>query len=220
MLQKSWFMLMIGLVVLAPTDFVLATPLDWISTAVDQQSQNVLFTLQFKEVPNFYVVDEFGRQQDSFQIWAFNDPAETNTFLANSVTRGEEIHLGGGIPIRNVSPSSPDPAGGGWGSIRGTVPFVQQGTTVSYIASLNTLGLSGNLPFTYQVLILSFGGGPDEQFGGCVSGTVCYVPLLVSVSVPDMFLPTLVGLIGIGILAQRRAWSCHRLMYTPVRTVG
>src|SRR5688572_17031665 len=46
-----------------------AIPLNSISTSIDQQTQSVLFTLQFSAVPDFFAVDAFDRQQDSFQIY-------------------------------------------------------------------------------------------------------------------------------------------------------
>ena len=152
-----------------------------ISTSVDQHSQNVLFTLQFSDVPNFYVVDASNRQQDSFQLYIFDAPRQDHDGLAGgyvnvrSITRGEEIQYGGGLPIRNVFPdpgSTADTTSGGWGSVRATVPFVQNGKTLFYIASLAVLAVPGNANFGFGFEAYNFGA--SEGFTGtCASNTIC-----------------------------------------------
>ena len=154
--------------------------LGWISTSVDQHSQNVLFTLRFSDVPNFYVVDASNRQQDSFQIYIFDAPRQDDAGLAGgyvnvrSITRGEEIHYGG-LPIRNVFPapgSTADPRSGGWGSVRATVPFVQDGKTLFYLVSLTILGVPGNSNFGFGFETYRFGASDGFQ-GRCASNSIC-----------------------------------------------
>ena len=48
-----------------------------ISTSVDPNTQNVLFTLQFSHVPNFYVVDASNRQQARFKFISLMHLGET-----------------------------------------------------------------------------------------------------------------------------------------------
>src|SRR5688572_3504127 len=149
----------------------------WISTSVDPSTQSVLFTLHFSDVPNFYVVDSANRQQDSFQLYVFDAPRQDDQGLAGgyvnvrSITRGEEIHYGGGLPIRNVVPvpgMTADPTSGGWGSVRATVPFVQSGKTVFYIASLAVLGVDGNTNFGFGFETNHF-GATEGFHGRCAS---------------------------------------------------
>jgi hypothetical protein len=153
----------------------------FISTSVDPSTQNVLFTLQFSDVPNFYAVNASNQQQDSFQLYVFDAPRQDDEGLAGgyvnvkSITRGEEIHYGGGLRIRNVFPdpgTSADPTSGGWGSVRATVPFVQSGKTVFYIVNLGVLGVAGNSNFGFGFETYHFGA--TEGFNGrCASNTIC-----------------------------------------------
>jgi hypothetical protein len=155
----------------------------WISTSVDPNTQNVLFTLQFSNVPNFYAVNASDQQQDSFQLYVFNVPRQDDEGLGGgyvnvrSITRGEEIHYGGGLPIRNVFPipTTAEPTSGGWGSVRVTVPFVQSGKTVSYIASLAALGVAGNTNFGFGFETYHF-GATEGFHGRCESNSVCRRP--------------------------------------------
>jgi len=153
----------------------------WISTSVDQNSESVLFTLQFSHVPNFYVVDASNRQQDSFQIYIFDSPRRDDAGLAGGyvnvkgIIRGEEIHNSAGLPIRSVFPdpgATADTTSGGWGSVRTTLPFVQSGKTVFYIASLTALGVAGNKVFGFGFETYHYGA--TEGFNGrCASDSVC-----------------------------------------------
>jgi hypothetical protein len=77
----------------------------WCSTSVDQNSQNVLFTLQFRDAPQFYEVDASNRQQDSYQVYIFDAPQQDDAGLqggyvkVKGIIRGEEIHYGADLPI-------------------------------------------------------------------------------------------------------------------------
>jgi hypothetical protein len=153
----------------------------WCSTSVDHNSQNVLFTLQFRGAPNFYNVDASDRQEDSFQLYIFAAPQPDDAGLqggyanVKGIIRGEEIHHGAGLPIRNVFQepgSTADPANGGWGSIRTTLPFVQNGKTVFYIASLAALGVDGNNVFGFGFETYHY-GATQGFIGRCASNSIC-----------------------------------------------
>jgi hypothetical protein len=192
-----------------------AMPLNWISTSIDHQTQNVLFTLQFSAVPNLHVGDQFNRQQDSFQIYIFDRPRQDIVHqpqpdggaILRSVVRGEEIHLGGGLPIRDALPIVFDPISGGWGSTVTTVPFVQLGQTLSFSTSLSTLRLKANSAFGFGFETFHFGAweGPELSNFRCVSGKVCSVPI------PDMLWPTLAGMFGIAVFAERKGRAQMKL---------
>lgn len=87
----------------------------------------VTFSITFNQVPDFFTVDSFGRAANAFQFYIVGDPTLSYPANYDSIIRGGEIYLGGGIPIRNGSPSIADPHAGGWGAIRGIVPFTLTG---------------------------------------------------------------------------------------------
>src|SRR5688572_22854957 len=158
---------LLGVLLLAFPRILPAMPLNWLSTSVDQTTQNVLFSLQFSGVPQLHTASQFGQQQDSFQLYILDRPYDNilsqpqpdGGARLRSVVRGGEIHLGGGLPIRNALPVASDNnlVSGGWGSIVATVPFVQSGNTMSFIASLSTLRITGDLPFGLGFETFHFG---------------------------------------------------------------
>ena len=84
------------------------------------------FALHFNEPPNFTTLDGNGRPQDSFQIFIAFNPATANPAYppsADVIVRGDEIHIANAIRIRDARPPVADPAAGGWGAVRGTVPY-------------------------------------------------------------------------------------------------
>src|SRR4028119_1995930 len=101
------------------------------SAEVNLASNSVLFQIEFNRVPDFFTTDEYDRQADSFQYFMDADGGfpifrGTDIYYSNleSIIRGEEIHLGGDVRIRNALPPDPDmSSSGGWGSIRGSVPY-------------------------------------------------------------------------------------------------
>jgi hypothetical protein len=69
-----------------------ALTLDYLSTSVNLQTQKAEFQFRFSGVPDFFTVDQFGRQKDSFQVYAFDSPTPPlNAGYEHmaSVTRGE-----------------------------------------------------------------------------------------------------------------------------------
>jgi len=181
-----------------------AIPLSWITTSVDEQTQNVLFTLQFRGVPDFFAVDAFDRQQDSFQLYIldqphndlFRQPQPDGGAILRSVVRGSEINFSSGLPIRDALPIVFDPTSGGWGSTVEIIPFVQSGENVSFIASFSTLRLTGNPPFGLGFETFHFGATENFNYQ-CASGTVCF-----PVPEPDMLSLTLVGIVCIALVRR------------------
>jgi hypothetical protein len=98
----------------------------------------VTFRIVFNRFPDFFTTDEVGRQADSFQYFVGSDVPVDPQFL-DSIIRGEEIHSTGMIPIRNAFPPDPTPGSGGWGTIRGEVPFTLHGPVLSFAAPLSLL---------------------------------------------------------------------------------
>ncbi|BAY75440.1 hypothetical protein NIES25_18850 [Nostoc linckia NIES-25] len=134
------------------------------STVVNLDTQEVLFTINFNRVPDFFSVDEFGRQADSFQYYIERDEklpvvGEVSPFYPNleSIIRGEEINVAGDVRIRNVFSVGPaEPNSGGWGSIRGSVPYTLDGTLLKFSAPLELVSDSDGL-FSYELALFEFG---------------------------------------------------------------
>jgi hypothetical protein len=123
----------------------------------------VTFRIVFNRSPDFFRTDELGRQADSFQYFVGSDvPVEPP--LLDSIIRGEEIHSTGLIPIRNAFPPDPTPGSGGWGTIRGEVPFTLHGPVLSFSAPLSLLtdrtGLSV-LPYILEAYEFGIWNGVD-----------------------------------------------------------
>jgi hypothetical protein len=97
----------------------------------------VQFTIEFNQAPDFFTQDSAGRIANSFQYFIVGDPRLPYPENYDAIIRGEEIHLTGDtLRIRNSAPSDPDPAAGGWGAIRGAVPFSLDGDILTFSTPL------------------------------------------------------------------------------------
>ena len=136
--------------------------------------ENVTFTLQFNRAPDFFTCDEFGRQADAFQFYiatTTNIPIFFPPRPYASLIRGGEIHLGDGIIIRNDGPpDDSDPNSGGWGSVRGSVPYSLSGETLSFSVPADVLDVQG--PFAYSLLLTSFGAATHNPYTGDSGGPI------------------------------------------------
>jgi hypothetical protein len=145
----------------------MAGPLTIVSTQVQGE---IRFEVTFNHAPDLYTLDQDGRVKDSFQWYiGYNPSANPETSdMPGAVVRGEEIHVAHALRIRNKLPSSSDPTGGGWGTVRATVPFEirfnPNGTAVlSFVASWTELGISG--AFAWAVDTFYFGADQGSQGG-------------------------------------------------------
>jgi hypothetical protein len=107
---------------------------------VNHAAGTATFTIDFPHVPDFFTVDTFGRVADSFQIQITADPNGSPQINPTTVIRGDEIQFAHALRIRNGSPASSDPQSGGYGSIRGTVPFSVNGTDLTFTTPLSLIG--------------------------------------------------------------------------------
>jgi len=140
------------------------------SAKVNLASNSVLFQIEFNRAPDFFTSDEYDRQADSFQYFIEADGGfppivrGTDSYYSNleSIIRGEEIHLGGEVRIRNAWP--PDPylsaGSGGWGSLRGSVPYTLSGNVFSLLAPLQLIGDSDG-KFSYRLEWYEYGAMQD-----------------------------------------------------------
>jgi hypothetical protein len=134
------------------------------SVVANLDSREALFTIEFNEVPDFFTVDSVGRQADSFQYYIDTD-GELPVFRGSpyfseleTIIRADEINVAGDIRIRNVFPIGSGGANsGGWGPLRGSVPYTLNGTVLTFLAPLELIGDSDGL-FSYRLETYEFGG--------------------------------------------------------------
>src|SRR6185437_10335459 len=135
----------------------------WTSVKVDHGTSDATFSINFGHTPNFDSVDAHGRLTDSFQILIAPDPVSATPFISpTTVVRGDEIRFNAAIPIRNGAPPDfSDSHSGGWGSVRGTVPFSVSGTELTFTAPLSLLGAPDGR-FAYDVSTFASGFTKNE----------------------------------------------------------
>src|SRR5215467_282001 len=68
--QTAVVALLVGIAGIAKADFMFVSQ----SAVFNPVTQEVLFTIQFNQVPDFFTVDSFGRQANSFQYFIVGDP--------------------------------------------------------------------------------------------------------------------------------------------------
>jgi hypothetical protein len=146
------------LLVMASTPVAKGTFLAFSETAVfDPATGLVSFTINFNQPPDFYTVDTFDRAAHSFQYYIIGDPALGYPEKYDSII-GNEIGIDHSLSIRNSVPSVPDPAAGGWGSLRGVAPFTLSNTLLNFSAPLGLVtdhSVDGH--FSYELLLTEFG---------------------------------------------------------------
>jgi hypothetical protein len=109
------------------------------SAIYDAQQEIVNFTLTFTQAPDFYTLDGDGNPANSFQYRFLGDLSREYPANYASIVTGDELHISDGIAVRNSSPASSDPGSGGWGSLRGLLPFTLDGATLSFSAPFSVL---------------------------------------------------------------------------------
>jgi hypothetical protein len=135
--------------------------IDFHAVAVDPAAQTATFTIQFNRPPDFSTAPGDG-QVNGF---VYEVDADGNTFDApldfddiDSVVRGAEIAGAGGgseIPIRERDGDG-GPDAGGWGPLRGLVPFELDGQTLTFATGLSDLGDTDGR-FRYRLIALENG---------------------------------------------------------------
>ena len=167
---------------------------------VDRADQEIVFTVDFNHAPDFNTVDSLGRRADSFQyeiVPNSSTPIDQLPFSSvGAVIRGDEIGSGKVVPIRNgfANGSDPNPASGGWGTVRGSVPFTLQGSTLTFTTGFTIIGTTNGV-FSYRVFTTNFGST---------------VTTMESISVPlptalPATLATIGAFAGVGLLRRRFA---------------
>jgi hypothetical protein len=125
------------------------------SAKVNLDSNSVLFQIEFNRPPDFFTTAEDGIQADFFQYYINADgglPVYRDYSELESIIGGEDIAVGGNVGIRNAWPLDPDGlSSGGWGSIRGSVPYTLSGNVLSLLVPLQVIGDSdGKFSYVLQ----------------------------------------------------------------------
>lgn len=131
------------------------------SVKVSSDLRQATFTIAFDHPPDFALRDSLGRPLESFQYEIAPDCTDIDQcpFTAiRAVVRGDEIGSGQQVPIRDgvENGSDPSPASGGWGNVRGSVPFRLQGSTLTFSTPLSLLQ-DPDGDFAYRVFTTSSG---------------------------------------------------------------
>lgn len=152
---------------------VRATPAKLLSesSSFDPATGQVTFRLTFDRTPDFQTTDSLGRQADSFQYYIAGDPSLPYPSYYDSIIRGEELHITQEVlRVRNATPQDPttDPAvSGGWGIVRGEVPYHLNRNVLTFSTSLGLISdhsVDGH--FSYDLQISHYGGDPHQFFSG------------------------------------------------------
>jgi hypothetical protein len=152
------------------------------SAEVNLDSNSVLFQIEFNRVPDFFTTTtEYYRQADFFQYYIDadgglpifkNQIGEPYYINIESIIRGTEIYLEGDVRIRNALPPDPDlSSSGGWGSIRGSVPYTLSGNVFSFLVPLQLIGDTDG-QFSYQLLWGEYSETEGETVGYIEAETV------------------------------------------------
>jgi hypothetical protein len=123
-------------------------------------SGEVTFKIVFNQTPDFFTTDSAGRQANSFQYFIVGDQSLSYPSNYDSIIRGEEIHTSINlIPIRNaVPPDYSDPRSGGWGTIRGEVPYTIRGRVLTFTVPLSLITDQGDVSaIDYRLETYQFG---------------------------------------------------------------
>jgi hypothetical protein len=129
------------------------------SAVFDPINRNVLSTLEFSQPPDFTT--------DAFQYFIIGDPDLPYPDLFDSIIRVEETFITHDIlVIRNAVPPVADPAAGGWGSIRGIVPFSLEGNILTFSAPLSMISdhsTDGHFSYDLESYVSGSQTGPTAR---------------------------------------------------------
>jgi len=146
------------------------------SAKLDRAGDAATFTVIFNQRPDFSI-GSGGIPANSFQYEidaAWTGVAKDKPLDAlSSVVRGDEIPIAHALRIRSADLHHPDadPASGGWGPVRGTVPFHLSKNTLTFTAPLGLLGDDDGV-FAYRLFATNEGTS-----AGAVEGHVVPLPM-------------------------------------------
>jgi hypothetical protein len=140
---------------------------------VNNSTDTATFQLNFNREPNFFVAE--GEASESFQIEVDADATSFEQPLVfediDAVVRGAEISQAEGLPVRDREGGDDGGEGsGGWGAIRGFVPFDLDGATLTFTTPLDLIA-DDDGKFRYRINVIEDGSITSE-----VSAAIIPVP--------------------------------------------
>ena len=140
------------------------------SATYSPRTGDVTFRIVFSTKPDFLTVDELGRPLDEFQYYIVGDAALPYPQQYDSIIRGGEIRFTNGlVTIRNAWPpdeSADMTRSGGWGTIRGEVPYTLHGPVLRFSAPLAMLSdHPDRASIDYLLQLTVFGATTDSVEG-------------------------------------------------------
>ena len=129
------------------------------------------FELIFNQAPDFFTVDEFGRQRHAFQYYIDTKAApppvpELPSPGLDLVIRGGEIARTGELVLRLAGGGDGEQ---GWGRVLAQVPFVLHGNGLGFTVPWSALGETDGR-FSYGLLLLDQGAATDHRSGMVETG--------------------------------------------------
>jgi len=164
------------------------------SVEVDNTAETATFRLTFNREPVFFVSE--GTATDAFQVeidadsTSFEQPLVFETI--DAVVRGAEISQADGLPVRDREGDGGENAGG-WGPVRGFVPFDLDGATLTFTTGLDLIG-DDDGKFRYRIIAIDDGSVTSEV-------TAAVIP------VPAALWGGVIMLSGAGVLHKLRGRS-------------
>ena len=138
------------------------------SAIVNQVTGMVDFQITFNKAPDFFTINNAGSQANTFQFYI--DPNATgpnigygDPFNVSSLIRGGEIHISGDIRVRDAYGEG-GPDSGGWGPIRGSVPYILDGDVLIFSTPLAIIN-DPDGQFGYYLGLYVYGRTGAELFG-------------------------------------------------------
>ena len=132
------------------------------SVEVDNTAATATFRLTFNREPLFFVSE--GTATDAFQVeidadgTSFEQPLVFETI--DAVVRGAEISETDGLPVRDREGDGGE-GSGGWGPVRGFVPFDLDGATLTFTTGLDLIG-DDDGKFRYRIIAIDDGSVTSE----------------------------------------------------------
>jgi hypothetical protein len=146
----------------------------------DLRRGTAAITIKFYQPPDFFTLDEFGRQAFSFQVFAeaASAPRSLSEFnlaaagqgdaTSKTIVRGEEIHVNDDLRVREIVPFyEEEGGGGGWGPILAELPYRLEGATLTFSAPLVSLKDAGDGRMWFFLEAYEYG----SSVGSVLSGT-------------------------------------------------
>ena len=116
--------------------------------------ETYFFMVEFNVAPDFFIVDEYGRQLYEFQHYVhYEIPFDYGGFSV--LVRGGEIHINSDIPIRDRYGEG-GPNSGGWGPIRDVVPYLLDDRTITFSVPASVIGDPDGI-ISYRLQLCQYG---------------------------------------------------------------